>query len=182
MQIANEISERSITLVRDHKNLLPIKIESNKKIAVVIPKPQDLTPADTSSFIKPKLADAIRTYHASVNEFEIPFSPNENEIAALLQQLQNFDLIIVGTINAYAEEKQAELVRQILKLNIPMVVIAMRLPYDLAAFPQVSTFICTYSILEPSMQAAAKALFGRSEMKGQLPVSIPGLVEAKFLS
>lgn len=64
---------------------------------------------------------------------------------------------------------------QLLKLDKPVINIALRLPYDLAAFPQASTYVCTYSILEPSMRAVAKAVFGHSEMTGRLPVSIPGL-------
>jgi len=51
----------------------------------------------------------------------------------------------------------------------------MRLPYDLSAFPQAPTYVCTYGILEPSVRAVAKALFGLSMMTGRLPVSIPGL-------
>jgi beta-N-acetylhexosaminidase len=180
MQIANEIAERSITLVRDHASLLPLNLESGKKIAVVIPKPQDLTPADTSSYITPKLVDSIRPYHSEVDEFIIQLAPDENEIADLLLQLKKYDLIIFGTINAYTERKQADLINQSLILNIPIVVIALRLPYDLAVIPQVSTFLCTYGILEPSMSAVAKAMFGHGEITGQLPVSIPGMVEAKF--
>ena len=48
------------------------------------------------------------------------------------------------------------------------------LPKYLAAFPVSSTFVCTYSILDPSMRALASALFGRSAFRGKLPVSIPG--------
>jgi beta-N-acetylhexosaminidase len=62
-----------------------------------------------------------------------------------------------------------------LKLGIPSIVVALRLPYDLTAFPEAGTYICTYSILEPSMQALAKALFGKITFEGRLPVSIPGL-------
>jgi beta-N-acetylhexosaminidase len=60
-------------------------------------------------------------------------------------------------------------------MDKPVIIIAMRLPYDLAAFPETSTYVCTYSILEPSMRAVAKAIFGHSEITGHLPVSIPGL-------
>ena len=96
----------------------------------------------------------------------------------MLERVQAYDLIVVGTINAYAEEKQAEFVRALLRTGKPVIVIAMRLPYDLARFPEASTYLCTYSILEPSMRAAAAVLFGFGEMKGRLPVSIPRLVEA----
>lgn len=179
MQVANEIAEKSITLVRDEKKYLPIKLEADKCIAVIVPIPQDLTPADTSSYIQPRLADFIREYHTQTDEFKISLAPDEQEIGSILEQVRNYDLIVVGTINAYSEEKQAELVRQLLKMVKPVIVIAMRLPYDLASFPDASTFVCTYSILEPSMRAGANALFGFGEMTGRLPVSIPGLVEAE---
>lgn len=175
MQVANEIAEKSITLVRDEQKHLPIKLEAEKKIAVIIPVPKDLTPADTSSYIQPRLAECIRTHHAQTDEFKIPLAPSAQECESLLEQVRNYDLIVMATINAFAEEKQAELVRQLLKRNTPVIIVAMRLPYDLAAFPQASTYVCTYSILEPSMRAAAKALFGLREMTGRLPVSIPGL-------
>jgi beta-N-acetylhexosaminidase len=178
MQVANEIAEQSITLVRDNKNLLPIRLEQEKRIAVIIPTPRDLTPADTSSYISPKLAESIRKYHTLTDEINIEFAPEEAEIASVLERVQAYDLIVVGTINAYAEEKQAEFVRAILRTGKPVIVVAMRLPYDLTRFPEASTYVCTYSILEPSMRAAAKALFGFGEMNGRLPVSIPGLVEA----
>jgi beta-N-acetylhexosaminidase len=51
----------------------------------------------------------------------------------------------------------------------------LRLPYDLSVFPEADTYFCTYSILEPSMRALAKALFGKIKFEGRLPVSIPGL-------
>lgn len=175
MQVANEIAEKSITLVRDEKKYLPIKLESEKRIAVIIPIPQDLTPADTSSYIQPKLAESIREYHTQTDEFKIPYAPSEQDASKVLEQVRGYDLIVMGTINAYAEKKQAEFVRQLLQMRKPVIIIAMRLPYDLAMFPQASTYVCTYSILEPSMRAAAKAVFGHSEMTGRLPVSIPGL-------
>jgi beta-N-acetylhexosaminidase len=175
MQVVNEIAEKSITLVRDEKKYLPINLEADKRIAVIVPVPQDLTPADTSSYIQPKLAESIREYHVLTDEFKISLAPSEQETADVLNKIREYDLIVMGTINAYAEEKQAEFVRLLLQTGKPVIIIAMRLPYDLAVFPQASTYVCTYGILEPSMRAAAKAVFGHSEMTGRLPVSIPGL-------
>jgi beta-N-acetylhexosaminidase len=54
----------------------------------------------------------------------------------------------------------------------------MRMPYDLTAFPEAPIFLCTYSILEPSMQALAQALAGKIPFKGRLPVTIPELYKA----
>ncbi len=175
MQVADEIAERSITQVRDRDNLLPIRLDPEKRLVVVVPKTKDLTPADTSSTVMPRLADAIRTYHPGVDEIQIPFAPDERERAVILQKLRGYAFVIIGTINAYTQEGQAELVRANLRMGMPVVVVALRLPYDLMAFPEAPAFLCTYSILEPSMRAAARALFGLTKMTGHLPVSVPGM-------
>ena len=172
LQVADEIAERAITLVRNRENLIPIQLTPDKRIAVITPEPQDLTPADTSSYIKPDLANAIRVYHPQVDGFSVSFAPNQEERSALLSKLMHFDLIIVGTINACASPNQASLVRELTNINIPVIVIAMRLPYDLEVFPQAGTYLCTYSILEPALRAVAKALFGKIEITGKLPVKI----------
>lgn len=179
-RVADEIAEASITLVRDHANLLPLRLDPNQRIAVVIPKPQDLTPADTSSYITPALAGSLRAYHQNVKELVIPYAPSAADISELLFQLTDYDLIIMGTLNAYNQWGQQTLVRETLKLGVSTIVVALRLPYDLAAFPEAPTYLCTYSILGPSMQALAQAVFGHGEIKGHLPVSIPGLYEAEY--
>jgi beta-N-acetylhexosaminidase len=179
-KIADEIAERSITLVRDRANLLPLRLGSNQRIAVIIPKPQDLTPADTSSYVLPALAKSLHAYHSKVDEFVIPYAPTESDISALLLQLKNYDLILLGTLNAHNQIGQQTLAHEILKTKIPTIIVAFRLPYDLAAFPEAPTYLCTYSNLEPSMRALAKAVFGHGEIKGHLPVAIPGLYEAGY--
>jgi beta-N-acetylhexosaminidase len=109
-----------------------------------------------------------------VDEFTIPSVPADSDIAALVEALRGYDFIVLGTLNAFAQPAQAALVSRVLDLSIPTVVVAMRLPYDLIAFPRAQTYACTYSILEPSMQALSAALFGAAPFIGHLPVSIPG--------
>lgn len=177
MQVANEIAEKSITLVRDQNAYLPLRPTPGEQIAVILPLPQDLTPADTSSYIQPKLAESMRAYHARVDEFKISLAPGAEETARILEAVRMYDVIVMGTINAYAVEEQAQFVRQLLQTGRKVILIALRLPYDLAVFPTAPTYLCTYSIQEPSMRAVAKALFGYGTMPGKLPVSIPGLTE-----
>jgi len=171
--VADEIAERSITLVRDRDGLLPVELASSQKIAVVIPRPVDLTPADTSSYVLPALAQSIRNYHSAVDEYVLPHAPQEQDIAALLPRLAQYGLVVVGTLNAFQEPAQAVLVREALKANPRTIVVAMRLPYDLAAFLEAPAYVCTYSILEPSMRALSAAMFGRKDFFGRLPVTIP---------
>jgi beta-N-acetylhexosaminidase len=176
--VAAEIAERSITLVRDHAKLLPLTLGVEKRVAVIIPKPVDLTPADTSSYITPGLAAVMREYYPNVAEIIVPYAPEEADISEVIQQLSNYQLIICGTLNAFESPRQAKLVRQILLSGIPTIIVALRLPYDLVAFPEAQTYICTYSIQDPSMRALAKVFFGHLPFEGKLPVSIPDLYPA----
>jgi beta-N-acetylhexosaminidase len=179
-QVADEIARRSMTLVRDRDQLLPLRLHADRRLAVVLPRPADLTPADTSSYVKPQLAQALRRYHPYVEEFQVSQAPSQQEIAGLLTQLADFDYIVAGTLNAFSQPDQAEMVKAILATGVPTVVAALRLPYDLAAFTQAPAFVATYSLLEPSMHALAAALFGQAGFPGRLPVSIPGIAPAGF--
>ncbi|HEX6288944.1 MAG TPA: glycoside hydrolase family 3 protein [Herpetosiphonaceae bacterium] len=173
--LAAEIAARSVTLVRDDAHLLPLRVAPAAKIAVVVPRPVDLTPADTSSYVTCTLAQAMRVYHAATDEFVVPADPASADIDGLCQRIAGYDLLVVGTINAAAQPGQALLVNALLGCGIPTIAVALRMPYDLAVYPAAQTYLCTYSILPPAVEALVKALWGRLPLAGRLPVSIPGL-------
>jgi beta-N-acetylhexosaminidase len=180
LALAEEIAARSITLVRDDNQLLPLRLPAGGRLAVIVPRPRDLTPADTSSYETPALAQAMRHYHPDVDEFLVPHEPDESDIAALLGEINKYERVIIGTLNALTQPSQAALVQAILQSGAQTVVVALRMPSDLNAFPQAPAYVCTYSILEPSMQAVAKALWGRAAFPGWLPASIPNLYPAGY--
>jgi len=73
------------------------------------------------------------------------------------------------------QHSQARLVEAVLAAGVPTVTVAMRTPYDLAAYPGSGTHLCSYAIVPASVGAVADALFGRQPLGGRLPVAIPGL-------
>ena len=171
--LAGEIAARSLTLVRDSDGLLPLRLPAGARIAAVVPIPQDLTPADTSSLVRPALAPALRRYHPAVDEFFVPINPAVEDVVALAAQAGQYDLVIVGTINANEHPGQAALVRTLLDNRVPTLAVALRTPYDLQAYPAAPAYLCTYSILPPAMDALAQALWGRIPFQGRLPVTLP---------
>ncbi len=170
--LAREIAEKSMTLVRDEAHYLPLKLNPDEKLVVVVPQPKDLTPADTSSYDKPALADAIRVFHARTEEVIMPIDPDEAEVAALADRVAQADRVVAGTINAYQHPGQAALINTLVDRRVPLVAIALRMPYDLRAYPHVSTYVCAYSLHPPALQAAAQALWGEISFDGQLPVGL----------
>jgi len=175
LALAGEIGARSVTLVRDEAALLPLRLSPDARLAAVVVRPADLTPADTSSYVTCRLAEALRRYHPAVDEFVLPHAPAEEDVAALREQAGRYDLFIVGTVNGFQEPRQAAVVRALLEEGARVIAVALRLPYDLLAYPDVPTYLCTYSIHEPSMDGLARGLWGEIPFRGRLPVSIPGM-------
>jgi len=70
----------------------------------------------------------------------------------------------------------AALVKNILRIaGNRTVVVAMGNPYLAQDFPEVQTYMCTFSNAQVSDVAAVKALFGDIAIHGHLPVTIPGI-------
>jgi beta-N-acetylhexosaminidase len=54
-------------------------------------------------------------------------------------------------------------------------VIALGSPYLIINYPEIRTYICTYSQPSTSEISAVKALFGEIQNHAKLPVTLPGI-------
>jgi beta-N-acetylhexosaminidase len=151
-----------------------LRPDPGDEILVVMPRPADLTPADTSSTVSPGLADAIRHHHPRVVECLVAQDPDSDEIAAVADAARAADVVVIGTISATLQPGQVALVNAILARERPTVTVALRTPWDADAYPAAGTHACTYSLLEPSLVALAAALFGQAPFPGRVPVRLAG--------
>jgi beta-N-acetylhexosaminidase len=173
--LASELAALALTLVRDDDGLLPIALQPSDRIAAIMPTPTDQTPADTTSTVKAGLATALRVHHPAVDEIVVDHAPSTDQIAAIRERVRDHALIVVGTTAALAERGQAALVGALLAGGPPVVTLALRTPFDLAAYPQSRVHASSYGLLPPSLEALGAALFGRAGFPGRLPAAIPGL-------
>lgn len=171
-QIALTIAERSITLHRDNGKM-PLRPGPDDTIAVITAQPANLTPADTSAGVQIALADAVRQRHPRTQAYELPRNAAPDAISAILAATESAQQVIVGTIAANQDRAQAELVNALHARGQQPVVIALRTPYDLMAFPQIKTYLCAYSIRAVTIEAIARVLFGEIPATGVLPCPIP---------
>ncbi len=172
-RIAQTIADRSITLVRDGGQL-PLRPGPDDTIAVITPVPRDLTPADTSSAAHIGLADAIRQRHPHTRAYQLP--AGEGHLSAILEATLDAQIVVVGTVAADQDAAQAELVRTLHARGQQPIVIALRTPYDLIAFPMIKTYLCAYGIRSVTTEAAARVLFSEIEPRGVLPCPIPDVL------
>jgi beta-N-acetylhexosaminidase len=173
--IAQEIADHAITVVRDQRGQLPLHLPKEASIAVITTQPSNLTPADTSSDVTIQLADAVRVRHANTNAIELPMFASQADVERVLAQSENANLVIIGTILAEKDPSQAQVVRAIFERRQAVIVVAMRTPYDIVAFPYIESYLCAYSIREVAMEAVARVLFGEILAKGVLPCQIPNV-------
>ncbi len=171
--LAADLAARSITLVRDPGGRLPLDPGTAGTVLAVMPRPADLTPADTSSTVVPGLAAALRAAGYVVDELLADQSPGAAAIAAARDRAATADTIVVGTIDAHRQRAQLDLVEALVLTGRPTVAVALRGPWDVALFPPEATTLATYSILPGSLEALAAVLSGRASAMGRLPVTIP---------
>ena len=173
--LARQLAERSITLVRDEAGMLPLRPAEEQRVLVVEPRPADLTPADTSSTVTVGLAEAIRRRHRRTEGIEIDIAPRPAEIAAVRERARGCDLLVLGTISANLQPGQAEVANALLEAGPPTVSVALRTPWDLLAYPRAVTHVCSFGILQPTIDALVAALWGEAPFGGRLPVELAGL-------
>ncbi|MBK8813243.1 MAG: glycoside hydrolase family 3 C-terminal domain-containing protein [Acidobacteria bacterium] len=175
---ANSIAERSITLLRNENDLLPLTAENARKTMFAVVAADD-DAVEGSAFIPEVLR---RVPNAGIFRLDPRSTPADYE--RVLAEAKNFDRIVLAVFVKRAANKgtvalpemQTNFVRQAIAAKNTAVV-AFGSPYLIRQFPEARTYCVTYAIEEVAQFAAAKALFGEVKFLGKLPVSMPGLFE-----
>ena len=95
----------------------------------------------------------MRQRHGATDGVVMSVEPDEAEIAALRAQAAQSDLVILGTDAAQLRPAQADLAHALLSLGVPIVTVALRTPWDLTAYPESASHVCSYGILAPALGA-----------------------------
>ncbi|MCL4488593.1 MAG: beta-N-acetylhexosaminidase [Chloroflexi bacterium] len=148
--LAREIAAQSITLVRDDPGLVPIRLGA--PILVV----------ETRAFGLGK-----RLHAATVLVAE---QPTPNEIAAVVEAGKETGAALVATSDVAKNRQQAELVHALQQAHVPIILIAMRSPYDTLYLKDASTLLAIYGASPPTLDALIDILTGKIKPQGRLPV------------
>ncbi|MEV5829637.1 hypothetical protein AB0L25_29135 [Spirillospora sp. NPDC052242] len=108
--------------------------------------------------------------------------PTNAEIAAAVRAAGDADRIVVATFSSGTlPDGQARLVRALRATGKPVAAVAIGLPYDITAYPDVDAYITTYGTTARTQrvstamhEGAAGVVFGR-QPGGRLPVTVGDL-------
>ncbi len=176
---AQSVAEKSITLLRNEGNLLPLDIgRANHALFVVIAADDD--PEEGRTFIP-----QVKQYAKNARVMNADPRTTAAEYEKLLAEAAKADVVIIAPFVKRAAlkgtvalpEVQAEFVRKLMGTGQPAAVIAFGSPYLVRQFPQAPVYLTTYAVEDVSQAAAVRALFGEVPITGRLPVSVPGLFE-----
>ncbi|UNS97506.1 glycoside hydrolase family 3 protein [Streptomyces tubbatahanensis] len=166
---AREITERSITLLRNESGALPLPSSSSTVL---------VTGWGTAPLAD--LARAIGTRRGQrTTTLETGTAPNSATIARATEAARTHDVTVVLANAAAAGTEggaaQAKLIESLVATGRRVIVAGVRLPYDIRRFPDIPAYLATYSYTAPSMTALARVLYGETRPHGKLPVTIPHL-------
>ena len=171
--LALETARRSVTCVRDRDGLLPLQAPTALPWLALTPIPDDLTPAETSSYVSLKLRDTLQLGGVQADEIFFSLDPSEAELHSLLERLDSYAGILVGTFNAIDYPGQIALLQALAESSISVIAVALRSPFDVSLYPEIGTCLCTYSIQPAAIRALGEALWSRIPFSGILPVKMP---------
>jgi beta-N-acetylhexosaminidase len=165
---AQRITDKTTTLVKNDASVLPL----SKDPRSVLVTGWGVTTTQT-------LAGRLAARGATTTVRETGAAPTDAAIADAVAKSQANDLTVVLTMKAWDTTvtdklaKQQKLVKDLLATGKPVVVVAVRDPYDIAYFDAAPTYLATYSFTGVAIESLAKVLYGEISPQGKLPVDIP---------
>jgi beta-N-acetylhexosaminidase len=171
-RLATDAYRRAVTLVRDEAHLLPLRLAPEARVVVLAQATASFTQASDTPYLHPALVERVAAHHANTRGALIGAEASPAEVDAALEQARAADLIILATLNASRDPRQAALIERLVATGRPIVAIAACDPYDAAAFPRLPTYLATYDYTPPALAAAVDALFGVFTPTGRLPIEL----------
>ncbi len=179
LAIAQEIADRSITVVKDDKRVLPLDPAiRNRILHVTITDDEDRT-------VMTPLLNELKKRGLTLDQVVVDGKPNGGTVEEKFPRakLDSASVILVSVaVRARSGKGTVALpgggdrVIELLGASgRPVIAITFGNPYLLKEFKGIGTCLAAYSIFAVSQRAAARAITGEIDINGKLPVSIPGL-------
>ncbi|WP_245244961.1 glycoside hydrolase family 3 protein, partial [Streptomyces palmae] len=173
---ADRIADRTTTLLRNDRGLLPLSPRRHHDLLVVGVDPA--SPSGTGGPPTAVLARALGelgfTAEALSTSTGAQPDPAPERIAAAVAAARGRDAVIVATYNVGRTSAQRTLVAELAATGVPVVQLALRNPYDIAQLADsgLSAALAAYSWTDVEVRAAARVIAGRARPRGRLPVSV----------
>jgi len=178
-EMADLIAQRSITLLKNERNLLPLAgTRTARVLSVSYRRSSDILAGRYFN-------RTLRQSYPRLTTAEIDTDTPDAVYRALLERARSQALVVVSTyvtsVNVSGRftlpDELVDFVEQLGRLGVPHVVVTFGNPYLVTGFPDVQAYMLAWSGSQSSQVAAARALLGQSEIVGRIPTRVPPLFE-----
>jgi beta-N-acetylhexosaminidase len=167
LDTAATLTDKTITVVRNDASVLPLKPAGSRILVTGYG-------VGTTALV----ASELTARGTTVTTHQTGTSPSTAARNAGVAAAAAADLVIVLTNKAWSSPAQVAYVKALLAASTPVVVVAVRDPYDINRFTEAQTYVCTYSYSPVSPPALVRVLTGEVAPTGKLPVDIPTAADA----
>jgi beta-N-acetylhexosaminidase len=184
LAVADAVSQRSITLIKDERNDVPLRLPRGAAILYlsVLDYPGGWRIAAPSRAFIPEL----RQRWPNVTSVELSDRSTPNEIDLVRAMAPRFDAVIASVfVRASSGSGRMDLAPGLQKLlqditrnKKPFVTVFFGNPYVAMFVPEVPSVMLTYDFYDRAEVAAVRAIAGEAPIGGKLPIALPGMFEA----
>ena len=186
--VAQELSKRSITLVKDDRNQVPLRVprEASLLYLSILDYSSGWRIAAPSRTILP----GIRQRWPATTAIELSDRSTMSEIDLVRVSAPRYDAIVASVfVRAASASGRMDLAPSLVRLlsdlarataNSPRPFIAIFFgnPYVPAGVTGLPAILLTYDFYDLAEGSALRALTGEAPITGRLPIALPGMVEA----
>lgn len=185
--VAQELSKRSMTLVKDDRNQVPLRAprESSVLYLSVLDYPSGWRIAAPSRTMIPEL----KQHWPNLTAIELSDRSTAAEIDLVRSTASRYDAIVAGVFVRAASasgrmDLPAPLARLLSDLGRataqtpkPFVTVFFGNPYAVLSVPDLPAMLVTYDFYDLAEASAAHALTGDAPITGHLPIALPGMFD-----
>ncbi len=180
-EMAREMMEAAITVVRDEKSALPLRPGRNSTVLIfTMLDSKRRSESRGAAFLR-----EFRDYHRRVVHFEIDPDASDQEIRLAIELSKRVGAVVTAAyIRVAAFKGEIDLAPSHLKLleglsalERPFAFVLFGSPYLLSSAPSLPSYVVAYDDYPAAEAAAVRILLGRSTRQGRLPISLPGFHE-----
>lgn len=175
---ADRIARESVTLLKNERNILPIRDIEFPRIVVVS------VADDRSGSTGNILAREMRKYHDVVISHVLDQRTSTEEREIILRDAREADLLVIGSFIFVRSHQPMQLtadqrsfLSELENLDKPSVLIAFGNPYVLGDLKNTDVHILAWSGSSFQVRNTVPALFGGQKLAGKIPATIPDMYE-----
>jgi beta-N-acetylhexosaminidase len=183
--VADEVSRRSITLLKDERGHVPLRVPRDAAVLYlsVLDYPSGWRIAAPSRTLQPEL----QKRWPDLTAVELSDRSTPDELDLVRAMASRFDAIVAGVFVRTASfsgrmDLAPALVRLLQDLarvagrrDVPFVTVFFGNPYAATFLPELPAMLLTYDFYDRAEASAVRALAGEAAITGKLPIALPGL-------